>query len=93
MPKKHLIVDCDKCRGRFKLKPKTEKMKDGIERVHFTCKHCKHNYTAYYTNNYIKEKQKEIKTLNYQQLGKKRELEREVQAEMDNLRKECDTIK
>ena len=55
--RKQQMVYCDKCRGRFKLKPKVEKVENDIERVHFTCKHCKHDYTAYYTNSIVKGKQ------------------------------------
>src|SRR5699024_4724191 len=93
MLKKRPLVDCDNCGGRFKLNPKIEKLKDDIERIHFKCKHCKHDYTAYYTNQYIKEKQKEMRVINFNQLDEKKKLEKEIQAEMDKLKKECDIIK
>src|SRR5699024_9108488 len=93
MLKKRPLVDCDKCGGRFKLRPQIEKVKSDIEKVHFECKHCKYDYTAYYTNQYIKEKQKEMRVHNFNQLDEKKKLEREIQDEMDKKKKEYDIIK
>ncbi len=81
------MVYCDKCGGRFKLKPKLKKVKDDIERIHFKCKHCKHDYTAYYVNDYIKQKQKELRQTDFKNIKKRMELENEIQKEMDKLRK------
>ncbi|MSS43784.1 hypothetical protein FYJ27_08590 [Anaerosalibacter bizertensis] len=85
--RKQQMVYCDECGGRFKLRPQVEKIKDDIERVHFVCKHCKHDYTAYYTNNYIKQKQKEIREVGMRDIKKRMEIEKEIKAEMNNLRR------
>lgn len=85
--RKQQMVYCDKCGGRFKLCPETERIKDDIERVHFKCKHCKHDYTAYYTNNYVKEKQKELRKIDMKNIKKRMEIEKEIKAEMNNLRR------
>ncbi len=84
MSKKHPMVDCDYCGGRFKLKPKVEKVKDDIERVHFKCKHCKHDYTAYYTNNLIKGKQMLVRKT--KDVKRRIKLKNDIQKEMDGLK-------
>lgn len=84
MSKKHPMVDCDYCGGRFKLKTKVEKVKNDIERVHFKCKHCNYDYTAYYTNNLIKGKQMLLgKT---KDVKKRNKLKNNIQKEMNKLK-------
>lgn len=56
-------VVCDNCNKGFKIKVRTQKIKDGVERVYFTCPKCKTEYTFYYTNDKVKELQGQIKAL------------------------------
>lgn len=82
--RKQQMIYCDECGGRFKLRPKVEKIKDDIERVHFTCKHCKHDYTAYYTNNLIKGKQMLVRKT--KDVKRRNKLKNDIKKEMDRLK-------
>lgn len=92
------IVNCDKCKNDFEIKTETEQL-EGAERVYFTCPHCGAQYTAYYLNDDIKDKQDEMRKLQetYNAAYKKRD---RIQAEklfkqMQKLQKEikADMIK
>lgn len=54
---------CDNCNKEFKIKIRTQKIKDDIERVYFACPKCKTSYECYYTNDKIKALQRQIKAL------------------------------
>jgi len=57
------MVVCDNCNKEFKIKLKTQKVKDDIERVYFACPKCKTEYECYYTNDKVKSLQKQIQVL------------------------------
>ena len=57
------MIDCDKCGEIFKLKTKTQRLDRDIERVYVVCPRCKDEYTAYLTNDKIKELQGQVQML------------------------------
>ncbi len=57
-------VVCDNCNKEFKIKLKTQKVKDDVERVYFTCPKCKTEYECYYTNDKVKSLQRRLRGLN-----------------------------
>ena len=56
-------VKCDECKENFMFKKRTKKIKDDIKKIYFICPSCKKEYVAYYTNNLIEERQKELSKL------------------------------
>lgn len=56
-------VVCDKCQKQFKISIKKQKIEDDIERVYFVCPKCKEEYTSYYSNDEIKDKQNQIRAM------------------------------
>lgn len=94
-------VYCDKCKKEFKIKIRTQKIKDDIERVYFVCPKCKKEYTAYYTNDKIKDLQGQIRILRgeynklrgmnfkngYKKLQEITKLQNKIEKEMDMLKR------
>ena len=94
-------VYCDKCKKEFKIKIRTQKIRDDIERVYFTCPKCKKEYTAYYTNDKIKDLQEQIRNLRgaynklrgrnfkngYKKLQEITKLQNKIEKEMDILKR------
>lgn len=69
---------CNKCKHKFRIsKLATEKVKGDIECVYFTCPKCNEKYISFYTNDYIRHRQDEIKRL-----------KKEMEAEMDRIYEE-----
>ena len=93
-------VYCDKCNKKFKIKIKTQKIKDDIERVYFACPKCKTEHECYYSNNKIKSLQKQLQALqkeynkdrgkkyrnNYEMLRQMTMVKNELGKEMDLLK-------
>lgn len=52
------MVYCNKCKHEFEVKVKTKHIENDVEEVFFNCPHCHERYTAYYTNDKIKQLQK-----------------------------------
>lgn len=94
-------VYCDRCNKKFKIKVRTEEIKDDIKRVYFACPRCKVEYTSYYIDDSIKAKQEQIRRLRraysgldrrYSVKGKSflnkiNKLEQEIGREMEVLKK------
>lgn len=94
-------VFCDECNREFKIKIRTQKIRDDIERVYFTCPKCKKEYTAYYTNDKIKDLQEQIRNLRgaynklrgrnfkngYKKLQEITKLQNKIEKEMDILKR------
>lgn len=94
-------VFCDECNREFKIKIRTQKIRDDIERVYFTCPKCKKEYTAYYTNDKIKDLQEQIRNLRgaynklrgrnfkngYKKLQEITKLQNKIEKEMDMLKR------
>ncbi|MGU8655191.1 hypothetical protein ACV3RG_15925 [Clostridium perfringens] len=57
------MVVCNKCKESFERKIEVEKVKGDIERTFFICPNCKEKYTAFLTNEKIRNKQEIIKNL------------------------------
>lgn len=90
---------CDACGKRFKPRPRREKRGD-VERVYLKCPKCKKEYTAYYADSHIREKQARVRmlTADCQQARAKdaveaaalmdtiRALRREIGRDMDRLK-------
>lgn len=90
-----LKVSCDNCKKEFKLKFQIKKIKDDIERVYFVCPKCKKEYTCYYTNDLIKDKQNQLRELskleNLEHTEKKRTtLKRELSMLIELLKAEME---
>lgn len=98
-------VKCDAgCGSEFALlEYGVGQVSDDIERVGFCCPHCNHQYTAYYTNQAIRDMQAKMRELlaksdprkltNRQLQGIRariKNLKLKLAAEMDRLRKEMD---
>ncbi|WP_433943476.1 hypothetical protein [Paenibacillus sp. SN-8-1] len=74
----------------------TDNLHDGIERVSFTCPHCDHRYTAFYTDTEIRKLQERIRRVqrrfadpsdNHEDVAKKEvALRAEIKEKMDALR-------
>ena len=93
-------VYCDRCNKKFKIKVRTEEIKDDVKRVYFICPKCKKEYTAYYTNNKIKDLQEQIRNLRgeynklrgknfkdgYKKLQEITKLQNKIEKEMDILK-------
>lgn len=59
------VVKCDQCKNDFVVgELKHAPSVNEIQRVYFSCPHCQADYTAYYTNQAIRERQAEINELN-----------------------------
>ncbi|WP_338627620.1 hypothetical protein QJR52_06980 [Clostridium baratii] len=56
-------VKCDYCRREFNINVKIEKIKGDVRRLFFKCPFCGEEYTAYFTNRKIEQKQEKIKKL------------------------------
>lgn len=41
-------VYCDDCNKEFKIKIRTQKVKDDVEKVYFVCPKCKTEYECYF---------------------------------------------
>ena len=94
-------IFCDECKKQFIINIKVQELKNGVERVYFTCPHCGKEYTSYYTNVLIKRKQDKIKQLQekYNNVRGKdikqanslykqyEKLKKEIGKDMENLRK------
>lgn len=57
------MIGCNKCKEVFERKIEVEKVKGDIERTFFVCPNCKEKYTAFLTNEKIRNKQEKIKKL------------------------------
>lgn len=57
------MIGCNKCKEVFESKIEVEKVKGDIERTFFICPNCKEKYTAFLTNEKIRNKQDIIKKL------------------------------
>ncbi len=57
------MIRCDKCKESFERKIEVEKVKGDIERTFFICPNCKEKYTAFLTNEKIRNKQDMIEKL------------------------------
>jgi transposase-like protein len=56
--------NCDSCKQDFVIGRLDERLlKDGVRQTFFSCPHCKKEYTAFYTDKAIRERQKELKNL------------------------------
>lgn len=86
-------VVCDKCNKEFKIALKTRKLPEGIEEVYFTCSHCKTKYVSYYTDESIREKQREINNM-YEEISKITDkinkLKVKTKADMEELKKKME---
>lgn len=94
-------VYCDECKKEFRIKIRTQKIKDDIERVYFVCPKCKKEYTAYYTNDKIKDLQEQIGVMRgeytklrgkdfrngYKKLQEITKLQNKIEKEMDILKR------
>lgn len=59
------MVYCNECKANFEPKVRNRYIEKDIEEVFFNCPNpnCHERYTAYYTNNSIKKKQKQLNRL------------------------------
>lgn len=57
------MIGCNKCKEGFERKIEVEKVKGDIERTFFICPNCKEKYTAFLTNERIRNKQDMIEKL------------------------------
>lgn len=78
------MVCCNECKHEFEVSVRTRYIKDDIEEVFFNCPGCNERYTAYYTNNRIKELQKQI-PLTMPKRNGKTALMNKIKEEMDRL--------
>lgn len=63
---KNLKIYCDKCRFKFKLKPKnihTESVTEKVERSYFKCPKCREKYIISYSDDEMKENISRMKEL------------------------------
>ncbi|MED4727005.1 hypothetical protein P9597_02420 [Aneurinibacillus migulanus] len=97
------VVKCDRCKNDFVMgQLKQAPSVNEVERVCFSCPHCQTDYTAYYTNQKIRDRQTEINELNKKmhnaQSDKTKEryikqielLTQQNKKEMESLRKEIE---
>lgn len=56
---------CDKCKEAFKIELQTDKLDGGIEKTYFACPECGESYTAFCTNEDIRNKQKQLNTMQH----------------------------
>lgn len=56
-------VFCDECNKDFEIELLVQDLDGGVEKVHFFCPECGHEYMAYYTDASIREKQTKMKKL------------------------------
>lgn len=97
------VVACQRCKNDFVMgQLKQAPSVNEVERVYFSCPHCQADYTAYYTNQKIRDRQAEINELNKKvhnaQSDKTKEryikqiesLTRQNKREMEQLRKEIE---
>lgn len=54
---------CDYCRREFNVNVKIKKIKGDVRKVFFKCPFCGEEYTAYFTNRKIEQKQEKIKKI------------------------------
>ncbi len=66
-----MLVYCDECLKEYEPEFKVKKVKDDIEETYFKCPHCKHKYTAFYTNRSIRQQQTKLRNT-YKKFDKKR---------------------
>lgn len=97
-------VKCDKCNKVFKIASKVKKHPLGVEEMYFTCPHCKHHYTAFFSNKKIRRMQAEVSKLrnkisksDNEKLiarwkNKMEELQSEMKAEMNKLKEKYATV-
>lgn len=96
-------VKCNRCRNDFVIgELKQAPSVNEVECVYFSCPHCQADYTAYYTNQAIRDRQAEINDLNEKVSNAKSDKTRdkyieEIEAltkqnkqEMEQLRKEIE---
>lgn len=57
------VVQCDNCKGGFKIDLKMRRLKDAIEETYFTCPYCQYHYTSFFTDISVREKQRSIRQL------------------------------
>src|SRR5690606_9663924 len=61
---KSILTKCNFCYSDFYIRKfKTRKLRDEIERTYFDCPHCGREYTAYYTNESIRTKQRRMRDM------------------------------
>lgn len=81
------MITCDKCKKKFNPEVRTWHVgEDGknVEEVFFNCPRCNERYTAYYLNEYIKDKQVKLRKLNKERT----KLQADMENEMNRLHKE-----
>lgn len=57
-------VQCDNCKGLFRIKLIEKPYSDNIIKTCFTCPHCNNEYLVHFTDEWCRQEQKEIKRLN-----------------------------
>lgn len=59
-------VTCDnkRCNKKFEIKPRKKKHTVSIVETYFLCPHCKTRYSSHVTDQDIRKRQREIRTLN-----------------------------
>ena len=79
------MVYCNECKKEFEVKVRTRQLDNDAKEIFFNCPECNERYTAYYTNDKIKQLQKQI--LMPRRHGETA-LMNKIEKEMNNLKEE-----
>lgn len=92
-----MLVDCDKCNGRFKLRVRKKRLDGKDEAICYTCKHCKHEYTAYYQNRKTERLKSDIRgmenAITRLPIEKRGNIQKKLEQARKELNKEMDRLK
>ncbi|MEI2395604.1 hypothetical protein [Paenibacillus phytohabitans] len=58
-----MAVHCDNCKGGFHIDLQHRWLEDSVEETYFTCPYCQTEYSSFYTDTNVREKQRSISKL------------------------------
>jgi transcription elongation factor Elf1 len=82
-----MIVHCDKCPEEFEISMQKTKIEADVERNYFSCPYCSAEYTSFYTNKSIRNKQVRIRNL-WSRIRKTKNVKK-----IDNIQEQIDELK
>lgn len=80
------MVYCNKCEHEFNPNLRAWDINKDVEEIFFNCPSCHERYTAYYTNDKIKQLQGQLRRLQGRRNGKTF-IKKQIEAEMNRLEK------
>jgi len=79
-------VQCDNCKGGFHIELQQRRIEDSVEETYFACPYCLTEYSSFFTNTEVREKQRSISQLqerlmNLRDPAKRSEIQKRINRE------------